>query len=86
MILTFPGDIVHTEAEELHILIFISMLDEEIQQSGSEYPGPLHSEKCCSIGLGKPFPPPLPDPNIYVVEFEGPLDPTHPHNWAPSVR
>jgi MFS transporter, DHA1 family, multidrug resistance protein len=34
-----------------------------------------------AFGAGKPFPPPLPDQEEYVVEFEGPDDPYHAQNW-----
>lgn len=34
-----------------------------------------------SFGGGKPFPPPLPDREEYVVEFEGSDDPMHAQNW-----
>ncbi|KKK24302.1 putative MFS transporter [Aspergillus rambellii] len=33
------------------------------------------------FGAGKPYPPPLPDKEEYVVEFAGPDDPLHPQNW-----
>ncbi|RDL39105.1 putative fluconazole resistance protein [Venustampulla echinocandica] len=33
------------------------------------------------MGLGKPYPPPLPSRDEYVVEFEGPDDPLHAQNW-----
>lgn len=33
------------------------------------------------MGLGKPYPQPLADREEYVVEFNGPEDPLHPHNW-----
>ncbi|KAL2816154.1 major facilitator superfamily domain-containing protein [Aspergillus granulosus] len=33
------------------------------------------------FGAGKPYPPPLPDKEEYVVEFVGPDDPLHPQNW-----
>ncbi|TVY91282.1 putative transporter [Lachnellula willkommii] len=33
------------------------------------------------MGVGKPYPPPLPDRDEYVVEFEGPDDPMHAQNW-----
>ncbi len=33
------------------------------------------------MGLGKPYPPPLPDREEYVVEFDGPDDPLHAQNW-----
>ncbi|PSN73017.1 major facilitator superfamily [Corynespora cassiicola Philippines] len=35
-----------------------------------------------SFGAGKPFPPPLPDREEYVVEFDGPNDPMHAQNWS----
>jgi MFS transporter, DHA1 family, multidrug resistance protein len=34
-----------------------------------------------SFGAGKPFPPPLPAQEEYVVEFDGPDDPMHAQNW-----
>ncbi|KAK9256648.1 major facilitator superfamily domain-containing protein [Lipomyces tetrasporus] len=34
------------------------------------------------LGAGKPYPPSLPDAEEYVVEFTGPDDPIHPHNWS----
>ncbi|KAK0741049.1 major facilitator superfamily domain-containing protein [Schizothecium vesticola] len=34
------------------------------------------------FGAGKPYPPPLPDQEEYVVEFEGPDDPLHAQNWS----
>ena len=34
------------------------------------------------FGAGKPYPPPLPEREDYVVQFEGPDDPLHPQNWA----
>lgn len=39
-----------------------------------------------SMGDGKRFPPPLPDPAEYVVEFDGPDDATHPFNWSFAVK
>lgn len=33
------------------------------------------------FGAGKPYPPPLPDREDYVVEFDGPDDPLHAQNW-----
>lgn len=35
-----------------------------------------------NFGAGKPFPPPLPDREEYVVEFDGPDDPMHAQNWT----
>ena len=34
------------------------------------------------FGAGKPYPPPLPEQEEYVVEFDGPDDPLHPQNWS----
>ncbi|MCJ1255707.1 hypothetical protein MMC24_003524 [Lignoscripta atroalba] len=34
-----------------------------------------------AFGDGKPYPPPLPEQEEYVVEFDGPDDPLHPQNW-----
>ncbi|KAF9640123.1 putative major facilitator superfamily transporter protein [Lasiodiplodia theobromae] len=34
-----------------------------------------------NFGAGKPYPPPLPDREEYVVEFDGPDDPMHAQNW-----
>jgi MFS transporter, DHA1 family, multidrug resistance protein len=33
------------------------------------------------FGAGKPYPPPLPEREEYVVEFDGPDDPLHAQNW-----
>ncbi|KAL2863050.1 MFS transporter [Aspergillus lucknowensis] len=33
------------------------------------------------FGAGKPYPPPLPEREEYVVEFTGPDDSLHPQNW-----
>lgn len=35
-----------------------------------------------NFGAGKPYPPPLPAMEEYVVEFDGPHDPLHPQNWS----
>ncbi len=34
------------------------------------------------FGGGKPYPPPLPEREEYVVEFDGPDDPLHAMNWT----
>ncbi|EKV19552.1 MFS multidrug transporter, putative [Penicillium digitatum] len=34
-----------------------------------------------AFGGGKPYPPPLPEQEDYVVEFDGPDDPLYPLNW-----
>ncbi|KAL7918065.1 major facilitator superfamily domain-containing protein [Trichoderma austrokoningii] len=33
------------------------------------------------MGAGKPYPQHLSDKDNYIVEFDGPSDPTHPQNW-----
>lgn len=33
------------------------------------------------MGGGRDYPPPLPDRSPYTVAYDGPDDPTHPHNW-----
>ncbi|KAL2811998.1 bicyclomycin resistance protein [Aspergillus granulosus] len=38
------------------------------------------------MGGGKPIPAILPNESQYVVEFEGPDDPTHPLNWSFGVK
>jgi MFS transporter, DHA1 family, multidrug resistance protein len=35
-----------------------------------------------AFGGGKPYPPPLPEREEYVVEFDGPEDPLHAQNWT----
>jgi len=41
-----------------------------------------HSKKPLpAFGAGKPYPPPLPEREEYVVEFDGPDDPMHSQNW-----
>lgn len=39
-----------------------------------------------AFGAGKPYPPPLPDREEYVVEFDGPNDPLHAQNWPLSKK
>jgi hypothetical protein len=43
--------------------------------------GAVPREQWLPLGAGKPFPPSLPDAEKYVVEFTGPHDSLHPHNW-----
>lgn len=38
------------------------------------------------FGAGKPYPPPLPEKEDYVVEFAGPDDPLHPQNWTTKKK
>lgn len=38
------------------------------------------------FGGGKPYPPPLPEREEYVVEYDGKDDPLHPQNWPFSKK
>ncbi|KAL5340684.1 major facilitator superfamily domain-containing protein [Aspergillus crustosus] len=44
--------------------------------------GPQPREKWMPMGAGKEYPPVLPDPERFVVEFDGAGDPLHPYNWS----
>ena len=39
-----------------------------------------------NFGGGKPYPPPLPEREEYVVEFDGHDDPRHPQNWPLKTK
>lgn len=39
-----------------------------------------------TMGGGKEYPPLLEDSKIYQVDFDGPADPRHPHNWPVSRK
>ncbi|KAL3461705.1 MFS multidrug transporter [Aspergillus heterothallicus] len=39
-----------------------------------------------SFGAGKPYPPPLPNREDFVVEFDGPEDPLYPQNWPLKTK
>ncbi|PYH79024.1 MFS general substrate transporter [Aspergillus uvarum CBS 121591] len=43
-------------------------------------------EQWLPMGGGKEFPPLLPDPDRYVVEFLDEKDPMHPHNWPTRTK
>lgn len=43
---------------------------------------PAPRDQWLPFGAGKPYPASLPDAEEYVVEFTGPEDPLHPHNWS----
>lgn len=43
--------------------------------------GPTPREDWLPMGAGKPYPPTLPDPEQFLVEFTGADDPLHPQNW-----
>lgn len=44
-------------------------------------PGPAPRDQWLPMGAGKPYPPTLPDPEQFVVEFTDANDPLHPQNW-----
>ncbi|PYH88016.1 MFS multidrug transporter [Aspergillus ellipticus CBS 707.79] len=52
---------------------------------GSRAPQPPR-EQWLPMGGGKEFPPSLPDPDRYVVEFIDDGDPMHPHNWSVGTK
>lgn len=39
-----------------------------------------------SFGRGRPHPPLLPDRDDYLVDFDGPDDPSFPQNWRMQTR
>lgn len=39
-----------------------------------------------TMGGDRPYPPMVPDREKYTVTYDGPNDPTHPHNWALSKK
>lgn len=43
-------------------------------------------EHWLALGAGKPYPPSPPDPEEYVVEFNGSDDSMHPQNWPMKRR
>ncbi|OBT63067.1 hypothetical protein VE03_07432 [Pseudogymnoascus sp. 23342-1-I1] len=53
---------------------------------GSSRHGLSQGKLTWSMGHGRSLPAPLSEPDGYVVEFEGPDDPAHPHNWALAVK
>jgi len=43
-------------------------------------------EQWLPFGAGKPYPPSLPGAEEFVVEFTGPHDSLHPHNWPLGTK
>lgn len=52
---------------------------ESVKSRSSRHPLP-------AFGAGKPYPPPLPNREDYVVEFDGPDDPLYPKNWPTRTK
>lgn len=52
------------------------------QRSTVESGAPVPREEWLPMGAGKPYPPILPDPEQFVVEFTDANDPLHPQNWS----
>lgn len=48
--------------------------------------GPAPRSEWLAFGDGKDYPALLPDPEKYVVGFDGADDPTHPHNWPTTIK
>ncbi|CAG7924804.1 unnamed protein product [Penicillium olsonii] len=60
-------------------------LDIDVEQNRQlEHPG--QTPPLLSFGQGRPLPPPLPGRDSYVVDFDGPEDPTFPQNWPWSTK
>lgn len=60
---------------ETHRLQHALTVGESVKSRSSRQPLP-------AFGAGKPYPPPLPNRDDYVVEFDGPNDPIYPKNWS----
>lgn len=69
---------------ERNFTVVSRIATERSQHSGTAGVGkqakPSEKQPLPSFG-GKPYPPPLPEKDVYVVEFDGPDDPLHPQNW-----
>ncbi|KAK5742509.1 hypothetical protein LTR17_003311 [Elasticomyces elasticus] len=53
---------------------------------GSRKTGTSEATKLPNFGGGKPYPPLLPEREEYVVEFDGPSDPSHAQNWPLKTK
>lgn len=60
-----------TETQQLQHSLTVG---ESVKSRSSKRPLP-------AFGGGKPYPPPLPNREDYVVDFDGPDDPLYPQNW-----
>ena len=56
-------------------------LQQSMTVGGSKTKSRADEKPLPEFGGGKPYPPPLPDQEEYVVEFDGKDDPLHPMNW-----
>ncbi|KAE8356019.1 major facilitator superfamily domain-containing protein [Aspergillus coremiiformis] len=63
-----------------------SQTDHTIENGSLEAQIKNQPEITLSMGEGKGFPPALPDPEDYVVTFDGADDPEHPYNWRFNVK
>lgn len=65
------------------------MQDHRLQHSqtvGSSRRGPVDTSQLPSFGGKKPYPPPLPPSEDYVVEFDDYQDPRHAMNWPTNKK
>lgn len=65
------------------------MQDHRLQHSqtvGSSKRAPVDTSQLPSFGGNKPYPPPLPPSEDYVVEFDGHDDPRHAMNWPTNKK
>jgi MFS transporter, DHA1 family, multidrug resistance protein len=54
---------------------------QQVQTVGATSARSRKTQPLPEFGGGKPYPPPLPEREEYVVEFDGKDDPLHPQNW-----
>jgi MFS transporter, DHA1 family, multidrug resistance protein len=70
--------------------VYVSRVQTHISQHGSTVGRSLKSRTPSTtlpeFGGGRPYPPPVPARENYVVEFNGPDDPLHPQNWPMSKK
>ena len=69
---THPVEVHRTETHRLQHSHTLAATKTEVRDSRRPLP---------DFGGGKPYPPPLPEQEQYVVEYSGPDDPLHPQNW-----
>lgn len=71
---TAGGHPIERHRTETHRLQHTHTVGASLRSKKTELPLP-------EFGGGKPYPPPLPEREEYVVEFNGKDDPLHPQNW-----